>query len=224
MGGWRELDFSPIGYQHSVWEAGGQPVILPVIDAEAAPEILEHLDGLVLQGGEDVSPELYGGYNQADHEHYLLRDQVEMELVRAAMRQRKPMLAICRGVQLFNVMTGGTLDQDIAKTTDHPRGGSVEIQEAHRHQVTITKGTRLYDIIGSSAVVNSFHHQAIAEVGELVVSAAAPDGVIEAAELPEEAAKGWWNLGVQWHPERLAAFSDDTAAKALFAALVKACR
>ena len=222
VGGARDLDFSPIGYQHSIYAAGGLPVILPVVTPETAPELIARLDGLVLQGGEDVSPELYGGSPQPDHDHSMLRDEVEMALIRAAREQHKPLLAICRGIQLFNVLTGGTLVEDITASSTHPAADSPQSQEELRHEVVINPGSRLASIIGESTIVNTFHHQAIAKTGELAVTAYAPDGVIEAAELPEPAAAGWWNLAVQWHPERLAAFESDRASRAIFAALIAA--
>ena len=223
-GGFRDLDFAPTGYQHSIYAAGGLPVILPVIDPESAPELVARLDGLVLQGGEDVSPELYGGSPQTNHDHSMLRDEVEMALIAAAREQKKPLLAICRGIQLFAVESGGTLVEDIPESEAHPRVSTPEERETLRHRVTVEPGTRLAGIIGTETIVNSFHHQSIASPGRLIVTAHAPDGVVEAAELPEPQADGWWNLAVQWHPERLAAFHDDATSKAIFRALIEAAK
>ena len=223
-GGRREVDSSPIGYQHAIAAAGGLPVILPVISPEQADAIVARLDALVLQGGEDVTPALYGGAEQPEFEHSELRDSVEIALIRAARARKIPVLAICRGIQILNVATGGTLVQDLPTTETHPRPATPEERAAIRHDVAVTPGTRLAEIIGTSATVNTFHHQSVDQTGEMVVTATAPDGVVEAGEIPEPAAEGWWNLAVQWHPERLATFEDDPPSRAIFAALIAAAK
>lgn len=157
---------------------------------------MESLDGLVLAGGTDINPARYGQppapeSDRPDDQ----RDEVETRLLRDALAHRIPVLAICRGLQLFNVVHGGTLIQHL------PDGGPHQLKqpEAIAHTVQVTRGTRLASIVGEGEYgVNSRHHQAVDRVAEgLIVSAIAPDGVIEAIEKPGHS----FAVAVQWHPE-----------------------
>ncbi len=192
-------------YLDALVRAGAVPRVLdPARDA--APAILDHCDGLLLTGGADVDPVLY-----ADEERHPTtvvdrgRDDYELALTRAALDRDLPLLAICRGVQILNVAAGGTLVQDLPS---HLPGGlshrSGAASDAIAHDVEILADTRLGRLMGprldrSHRVgVNSRHHQAVKDVASgFRVSAAAPDGVIEAIEKPEAP----FCLGVQWHPE-----------------------
>ena len=162
--------------------------IEPVDDAGS----LEGLDGLMLAGGNDVDPALYGeAAGPLTEEPDPDRDGRESALLRAAIERDMPVLAICRGLQLVNVVLGGTLIQ-------HVEGHSLrKLRDAHR--VTIAAGSRLEGILGTrDYVVNSRHHQCAGRIAPgLVVTAAAPDGVVEALEWPERR----FVLAVQWHPE-----------------------
>lgn len=210
-------------YVRSVERAGAVPVILPPVDPGAAGSLLDRVDGLLLSGGVDVDPALYG---QAPHPRLgrveRRRDDFEIALVREALRRDVPVLGICRGQQVLNVATGGTLVQDIpstlAKAVDHDATGP---RGRRSHDVAITRGTRLWEILGQDvACVNSFHHQSVDAVGEgLVVSARCPeDGVVEALEMPSRA----FVLAVQWHPE---SFRDQRGSfQPLFDAHAEACR
>ncbi len=185
-------------YPRSVALAGGLPVEL-TRDADPV-EMVGHLDGLVLTGGADVNPEHY------DHEpHPELgplepdRDDWEMALLAAARERDLPVLAICRGMQLVNVVFGGTLRQhvDLDEGVGHPQW-DVDGHEA-THRVHVIEGTTAGSIYDGEIGVNSLHHQVIDEVGEgLVVSAKAPDGVVEGLESPDGQI-----VAVQWHPELL---------------------
>ena len=191
-----DLHFSD--YPQSVAAAGGLPVEL-TRDADVAG-IIERLDGLVLSGGADVHPTHYG------HEpHDLLgavepdRDEWEFALFREARRVELPVLGICRGAQLANIFFGGTLNQhvELDDGAGHPQW-DIDGRLA-THEVDIVPGTVLATLYPTNIGVNSLHHQTLAVLGnDLVASATAPDGVIEAIELP-----GHDVLAVQWHPELL---------------------
>jgi len=210
-------------YIRSVEQAGGLPLVLAPGWPEDAPELLDRLQGLVLSGGEDVDPALYG---EARHRKLgkvvRERDVFELALAREALKRDLPLLAICRGHQVLNVATGGTLIQDIPSEVT----GAVEHDPRRErwqraHMVQIHEGTRLRDILERGTVsVNSFHHQAIARVGDgLVVSAVSTgDRLIEAVEMADRR----FVLGVQWHPESF--WNREDGFQALFAALVSTSR
>ncbi len=210
-------------YVRSVRQAGGVPLLLPPVLREQE-QVLARLDGLVLSGGGDIAAERYGAepnplLEKIDRE----RDQAELALARLALRMGKPTLAICRGIQVLNVATGGTLYADI--TTQVPdalrhRPGEGQPATASAHLVRIEPGSRLRAILElQETTVNSFHHQAVRAVGAgLAVTARAPDGVIEGLELPDHP----FFVGVQWHPEM--AVGNERDMGVLFLALVRAAR
>jgi len=188
-------------YLDGLRAAGGEPLPLrPGAEEEGVPELLRRLDGLLLAGGDDVAPELYG-----EEPHPKLatvdgpRDRLELLLVRAAAAEDRPVLGICRGIQVMNVALGGSLVQDIADQVP----GAVDHVQGARHAVRVERGSRLYEILGAETLeVTSFHHQAVKRpAAGLRVTARSPDGVIEAVE--RSGAR--FLLGVQWHPERLPA-------------------
>jgi putative glutamine amidotransferase len=159
---------------------------------------LEGLDGLVLSGGIDLNPKLYGEERHPLADEPLdARDELELRLLRGALEKDVPVLAICRGMQLFNVALGGTLQQHIEACDVHQRYDLEKRLPVHA--VNVEPGTRLAKIMGEGKVaVNSRHHQAVAHVGDgLRVSARAEDGMVEGIELPEKR----FAVGVQWHPE-----------------------
>src|SRR5687768_158609 len=173
------------------------------------PEALEGLDGVLLTGGPDVRPSLYG----ADETHPTVeiddvRDAYELPLAKAAMERRMPLLAICRGVQVLNVAAGGTLIQDLP--SERPGGLNHSVTSpttAISHDVEVMPGTLLERIVarqlkeGHRLDVNSSHHQAIDAVAPgFVVSASAADGTVEATEAAGASPQGFC-VGVQWHPE-----------------------
>ena len=212
-------------YQESIRKAGGEPVVVdPSHDAPA--DIVRTFDGVVLTGGGDVQPELY---QEPVHPTFtaaeLGRDQFEIALAREAAANDLPLFAICRGIQVLNVARGGTLIQDIP--SEIAGAGTHKISEpaeANAHDITITKGSLLNGLMGAQTAaidacpVNSRHHQSVKALGEgLVVTATAPDGVIEAVEDPSR----HFFLGVQWHPE---SFWKTGEFAALFKGLVDAAR
>jgi putative glutamine amidotransferase len=211
------------GYVRSVERAGALAVALPPAPPEDAPLLLDRLDGLVLSGGADVDPALYG---RSPHPRLgrveRRRDDLELALAREALRRDVPVLAICRGQQLLNVAAGGTLIQHIP--SEFP--GAVEHDAPGRrirrvHRVEVSEGSRLRAILGQETVlVNSFHHQAVERVGEgLVVTARCPeDGVVEGLEAPGRR----FVVAVQWHPESFWDRADSF--QPLFDAHAEACR
>jgi putative glutamine amidotransferase len=208
-------------YCRAVQVAGGTPVLLPLLDDETVLDIYERLDGLLLVGGGDIAPRHFGearspGLKRVD----LPRDRVELLLTRRAVEDGLPLLAICRGIQVLNVALGGTLFQDIGR----------QISQALRHdfapgfprnhlghEVGVNPGTRLVEILRANRLgVNSFHHQSLKHVAPgLLVAAMAPDGVIEAVEMPQPR----FVIGVQWHPEEL--MEDDLGMRGLFQVFVE---
>jgi putative glutamine amidotransferase len=191
-------------YVSSVEQAGGRARVLEV--SESPRKVLEEIDGLLLTGGGDIDPVLYG-----DERHPTVedaepgRDEFEIDLARRAMAADVPLLAICRGAQVLNVAAGGTLVQDIpsAIASDLPHS-IVEPKSAEAHAVHVTPGSRLDRALAGSVDaahtcrVNSRHHQSVGRIGSgLVTSATAPDGIVEAIEKADSE----FCVGVQWHPE-----------------------
>ena len=205
-------------YEHALRLAGLEPV--HVTPADRRP--LDGLAGLVLTGGSDVSPALYGqtvnGSEGVDEE----RDALETEYLREALATDLPVLAICRGMQLLNVVHGGSLIQHLPTSDLHQQrcpGCEVGWHPA-AHRVSVSPATKLAAIIGAGAHdVNSRHHQAADQVGSgLIVSAVAVDGVIEGLERPDKR----FVVGVQWHPEdRVLVSSADRKLFEDFAAAVR---
>ena len=189
-------------YIESIARAGGDPVVLEAEDDPIAA--LDRVDGVVLSGGADVEPALYGDAAHPTTDVDAARDRFEIPLSKAALARDLPLLAICRGVQVLNVAAGGSLIQDIPTSIDTTLSHAVnEPKDSIAHAVNVTPGSRLADALGraasvSSCAVNSRHHQSVNAVApSFVVSAVSPDGVIEAIERPDAA----FCLGVQWHPE-----------------------
>jgi len=184
-------------YVESVKRAGGEPVVL---DPSADPvSALNNVDALLLSGGLDVDPALYGEAPHATTEVDAARDRFEIPLSREAVARDMPVFAICRGVQVLNVAGGGSLVQDIPSSVTTGLAHSIDVPKNHiAHPVRVTPGTRLAASLGASCDVNSRHHQAVARVApSFVVSAVSEDGVVEAIERPEST----FCVGVQWHPE-----------------------
>lgn len=196
--------------------------------ADPVPAALAGLDGVLLTGGPDVRPSLYGAAEQHPTvEIDNLRDAYELPLARAAVEQGLPLLAICRGVQVLNVAAGGTLIQDLPSARPGGLDHSVPTPTtAIAHEVAVVPGSRLSHMVarhlkaGSRLDVNSRHHQAVDVVAPgFVVSATAPDGTIEAIEATSSASAGGFCIGVQWHPEN---FWRTGETASLFESFVKA--
>ena len=214
---------APVPYIAAIEAAGGVPVILPCgADFNVYDSFISLCDGFLFTGGCDIHPARYGEEilpecgNIQDH-----RDVIELELFARAIRTDKPIVAICRGIQLVNVALGGTLYQDIPSQT---KTTLVHSQAEGRfdpsHSVTILEHTPLAAMTGGKTrmVANSFHHQAIKDLGHgLAVMARADDGIIEAVYMPDKP----YVRAYQWHPERLCSFDRDNLC--LFLEFIAAC-
>jgi putative glutamine amidotransferase len=165
---------------------------------------MSRVDGLLLTGGEDVEPSLYGQPRIREcGSSNPARDRTEIALVKAAEESRTPVLAICRGPQVLNVALGGTLFQDIPSEVPNALGHNAREDRAARvHDVEIDEGSRIAEAIGATHIsVNSLHHQSVRDIAPgLRVTARAPDGVVEGIESSFD---DWWVMGVQWHPEEM---------------------
>jgi putative glutamine amidotransferase len=203
------------GYVEGVRGSGGRPLVLPADPTWATDpdDVLDILDALLVVGGNDVDPALYGREpHPATGALSPRRDAVELALVRRALERDIPVLGICRGIQLLNVARGGTLDQHLADTID-VRPHRLSDSEFGEHEITTEPGSRLRAIIGERTRVLSHHHQGIDRPGDgLVVTARAADGVIEGLEDPARR----FAVGVLWHPDA----EHDAGGAAVFEALV----
>ncbi|MDN5332451.1 MAG: putative glutamine amidotransferase [Tepidanaerobacteraceae bacterium] len=212
------------GYYEAVEKAGGIPLgVPPLKDKGALTNLLDRVDGLLLSGGPDIDPRYFGEHPRPGlGEVNPLRDEAEIFLCREAVKRRKPVLGICRGIQLMNVALGGTVYQDIGSEIEN---SLKHRQEAPRwyasHDVSVSKDSLLYKIMEYELVpVNSFHHQAVKNVADFLRPVAfSPDGVVEAVE---GASGEFFLLGVQWHPEEM--WREYPLQLKLFEALVDAAR
>jgi putative glutamine amidotransferase len=207
-------------YLEAIGRAGALAIVVPPMPGPAIPALLDRVDGIVLSGGPDVHPDAYGADPHAALGPTEPRlDAFELALARAADERDVPVLAICRGMQVLNVARGGTLHQHVPDVagdgvTHRQQGAAGE----PIHTVNVAAGSRLQSILGHRHVhVNSFHHQAVDQLGEgLEITARADDGIVEAFE----SSGSRFVVGVQWHAECLVDLAEQAA---LFTALVDAC-
>ena len=208
------------GYFQALEQVGAVPVMLPLSDDEAAlSRLIETLDGFLMAGGPDVDPVYYGAEIPSVNEICPERDAAEMTLLRLLWDADKPVFGICRGLQMMNVLRGGTLYQDLP--TERPSDVEHRMKAPYDravHTVRIFKDSPLYRLFGADTVgVNSSHHQAIQTLApDFVPMAIAPDGLTEAICAPKK--RFWW--AVQWHPERI--WSKHENNRQLFQAFVNA--
>ncbi|MGE0065877.1 MAG: gamma-glutamyl-gamma-aminobutyrate hydrolase family protein [Solirubrobacterales bacterium] len=217
---WRETRavLVPTAYVEGVHRAGGVPLLLaPLPEAgRDVDAIVARLDGLVLIGGGDLSPVHYGAEPNYDGLWQEARDRFELELLRAALDRDLPFLGICRGMQLLNVVRGGTLHQDLGGIVADPTRHRAGLGVFTRHEVEVEPDSKLHDLLGSRPDIVSSHHQVADRIGEglRVVARDPDDPIAEAIEDPSRR----FCLGVQWHPEE----DPDGTASALFGELVRA--
>jgi putative glutamine amidotransferase len=198
----KRFDFLKREYYEAIFMAGGIPILLPNADPPSAlDELIDMLDGLILSGGGDLSPQNYGQTPLSGNtEQPKMRDAFELALAAKAFTRNWPVLGICRGHQVINVALGGTLFQDLSCIPFKIQPHADPQQTAQIfHDVTIDSDSRLFSIVGAESIqTNSSHHQVIDRLGRgLKAVAFAPDGVIEAIEHPDSE----FVIGVQWHPE-----------------------
>lgn len=211
----------PDDYVKAIWEAGGLPILLPILPPEASSAMVDCVDGLLLTGGGDVDPSLY---SERRSEALVgvdpRRDSIESAIVHQSIDRSRPLLAVCRGVQVLNVALGGTLIPDLPSAGWESHYQKAPGTDPH-HEVSIDPGSRIGRALGRPTLaVNSFHHQALrAEAPGLKPVAWATDGLVEAVELSDSSR---WVVGVQWHPEMMV--PDHPAQSLLFRALVEEAR
>lgn len=189
----------------AIWRAGGVPIpILSLHDDAYIDASLAQLDGLVLQGGDDVAPESYG--QRPLHQEWSgdpVQDAYELALLSRIIARPIPVLGIGRGAQILNVAMGGTLYQDLETQVEGaPTHRNWDRYELIEHAVRLTSGSLVHEVYGGrELLVNTIHHQGVRDVAsDFIVSAVAPDGVVEGIERVDEEQ---WFVGVQWHPEWL---------------------
>jgi putative glutamine amidotransferase len=211
-GVWRDLPavLLPQAYVEAVTLAGGRAVLLPPDDLDA--DIVDKLDGLVLSGGADVSPGLYGAPPAPETAARPDRDAGEMPLLLRALETGTPVLGICRGMQQLVIAAGGRLHQHLPEVLGHERHNPAPGVYGEQ-TVKLTPGSRAAELLGETTVVHCHHHQGVADPGTLTVTAESEDGLPEAVEDPSRP----FVLGVQWHPEV-------TRDEHLFGGLVRAAR
>jgi putative glutamine amidotransferase len=208
-----EAALVPLSYVRAVEHAGGRPLVVPPSD-DGLEETLRVLDGLILSGGGDLDPDLYGAAAHAETDTPRReRDAAELHLLQAALERDMPVLAVCRGSQLLNVARGGDLVQHLPDELGHERHKH-EPGQFSDHDVRVDPDSRVGALLGQHAPVKSHHHQGYGRIGDGLREAAwADDGTVEALEDPEKR----FAVGVLWHPEEGEDF-------ALFRALVDEAR
>lgn len=224
----RPINAQNTAYINAVIQAGGIPLLIPLdLDEAALRTVFDRLDGVLLAGGGDIDPAYYG---EVPHETVsrieVERDKLEMVITRWAAKERKPLFGICRGIQVMAVAVGGTLWQDVPSQLPevaqqpYTHGNWHEPRDTVTHETSLSADSRLAKIVDGDVIpTNSLHHQAVKDLPEpYQVIGYAPDGVIEAIDLPDHP----FFCGVQWHPEELVGSQE--SARRLFSAFVEACR
>ncbi|HSJ39011.1 MAG TPA: gamma-glutamyl-gamma-aminobutyrate hydrolase family protein [Planococcus sp. (in: firmicutes)] len=210
-------------YGQAIIKSGGLPLIVPIVDKEDIPLLCERLDGLIVTGGGDINPLLYG---EEPHPSlgavYPGSDLYEKELILEFLKLDKPFMGMCRGLQMLNVALGGTNYQDLEAEFEGKLNQHLQLaMRTHRtHTVELEEDSRLYEIMGEKKFhVNSFHHQGVNKVSDkLKVVARAADGLVEALESVDYQ----FVLGIQWHPEEFA-LQGDQASINIFDRFVEEC-
>ena len=198
-----DLDYSLNNFSQAIYHAGGLPVVIPIHDPSISRDYIKKIDGLILTGGEDISPQLYEAQPELGlGPTKLSRDISEAQLFNEAIQENKAILGICRGLQIINVCLGGNLYQDLNKekfvTIQHRQAGHPS--QVHHH-IQIDTQSYLGGILGSSLQVNSYHHQAINKLAPTLNAVAySHDQIVEAVEWMDDEHS---ILALQWHPEMI---------------------
>lgn len=207
-------------YAAVIESLGGLPLLLPYLEQECVLQrFIDLCDGFIFSGGADIEPSLYGEEKKSfcgSTQPY--RDKLDMQVLKMAIQSKKPILCICRGMQLLNVALGGTLYQDLP--SEHPTNIAHRISETESygmHEVNILENTPLYGIVGADTMLtNTYHHQAVKKLANsLQVMAKTEDEIIEAVYYTGES----YIHGYQWHPEKL--FAEDDSNRAIFKDFIK---
>jgi putative glutamine amidotransferase len=197
----QDLAMCVFDYIYAVERAGGVPIVAPSIDdLEATSRMFEIADGILFSGGEDVHPKYYKEEIIEDNVTIVeKRDSFELSLAALALKSNKPLLGICRGMQLLNVAAGGSLHQDLKTNITHTLANIPKDRKVHH--IEIVSNTKLHRICNERRKeVNSFHHQGVKDLANMYIPTAyAEDGIIEAFEMEGDR----FLVGVQWHPEML---------------------
>lgn len=213
--------FVPNSYIQSIRYSGGLPLLIPLVRSTPAIEDYTALcSGFLFCGGADITPLLFGqepvnGIGETN----IALDIFQIRFMKHIIAARKPVLAVCRGIQILNVACGGTVFQDLSLVPGSTLNHMQTSRSRHEisHKITVEPHTILHGITGSTLYTNSFHHQALNRIGNgLTVSAHTSDGVAEAVEMPEYP----FALGVQWHPESM--YRTSRTMRELFASFVRA--
>lgn len=196
-----EIAYTPLGFVESIITAGAVPLIIPLSDPDFAEEYVSRVDALVLSGGQDVNPLSYGQEPRPLlAKTNIKRDEFEIELIKAAIKQKKPLLGVCRGMQIYNVALGGTLYQDLSEYEDlNVQHVQVSLTYKYSHTVDLQEDSWIANTLGESIVVNSYHHQAINKLADSLEPVGwAKDGILEAAQSTDPELDHYL---IQWHPE-----------------------
>lgn len=188
----------PSTYISAIEDAGGIPILIP--PSNHSSSILDSINGLVIAGGPDIDSKEYGqDRDETASEYYPMQDKSEMKLINGALERDMPLLCVCRGMQLLSIIHGGHLYQHLDTTPGYENHGAYNGQFSE-HEVLTKNGSKISELMGTKILVNSTHHQGVANAGSLTVSGnAEQDGLIEVVERPDLK----FCIGVQWHPERM---------------------
>ncbi|MBO0472835.1 hypothetical protein IGL98_001913 [Enterococcus sp. DIV0840] len=196
------VSYTPQGFVTAIQKAGGLPIVLPIGEETSAADYISQIDKLLLAGGQDISPDFFGEEPHPKlEETNRNRDIFELALIQEAIKQNKPIFAVCRGMQLINVALGGTLYQDLSLYPEWKvkHGQQPTQPQFATHGIQIETDSTLYHLLGEKYRVNSYHHQAINKLApSLKVTARSSDGIAEAIESIDTKQR---LLAVQWHPE-----------------------
>lgn len=213
------ISYTPHGFIEAMHAAGALPMVFPISDEENARQYVKNVDAVLLAGGQDVSPLTYGEEPSLKLQSTNpTRDKFEVAVIKEAWREQKPILAICRGLQILNVAFGGTLYQDVSL---YPKLSIQHVQKSTQeiavHSIQIEKNSWLGNLYGEKTSVNSYHHQAIKELAyPFKATAWSKDGLIEGIESKDSSQK---IIGVQWHPELM--IHNQNSAQQLFEVYVQ---
>lgn len=198
-----QVSYTPYDFVTGIAQAGGIPIVIPITDTQHVKTYVDTIDGLVLGGGQDISPLLYDEEPLPElNETMPLRDCFEIALIHEVLKQKKPIFGVCRGLQILNVAKGGTLYQDLTSQL-HVSIKHIQDTLPHfiEHSITTTEHSIIRRLIGEKSFVNTLHHQAIKDLAPAFKATAfSPDGLIEAIESTDDTQ---YILAVQWHPEIL---------------------